>query len=252
MCERALAVALCFVTAAGAMALPARAAAQEGRCIEKLTDAEVASRYQTIEGAFEDEQLHARLWYFGWLSAFAGLATGNAILAGLDTGGHRPRYLVSMVGSALSVLSFTILPRTGLDASFAVRRLRRMPDATLAQRRARLRYAEHLLADSAKRQALGSSLLSQSTGFVWGLGSGLLLGLRYHDTLGAVLLALGSPAINELRVFTGPRASMRAWERYRGTANNCMAPALRELPPETGPSVDLSAGPGRIALTVRW
>lgn len=250
---RALIVILCAATVAFAVMPPARVAAQNVGCIDRLNDAEIDARYQTIYQTFEQEQRPDRLFYYGWITFFSGMTTGSLIFAGLNVNGKAPRYYASAIGSGLSLLSFLVFPRAGLKGAYGARRLRRMPAATIEQRRARLAYAQQLLESSAAHQFLGSNILSHGQGFAYGLGAGLVLGLKYHDTVGALTLALGAPAINEVRAFTSPTRSMRAWEMYRGTADNCMAPTLHDYPPPpTKPIVNLDAGLGRVALTVRW
>lgn len=240
----ALCTALVLLTAAPASA--------QSRCVEQLTDAEVETRYQMIYEAMEGQQTWARWWYFGWLSFFSTLVVTNSVFAAVEFDDARPRYIAGLLGSSLSILSFTVFPRVGLKTAFATRRLDRQPAGTPAERRERLRYAEALLQDTAERQKLGTSFMSHAQGFAWGLGSSLIIGLKYDDTVGALTLAFGSPIINEARALTSPTGSIAAWERYRSAAKHCMAPTLRKRPRPTGPTMDFSAGLRRVRFTLRW
>ncbi|MFW6067920.1 MAG: hypothetical protein ACOC97_06255 [Myxococcota bacterium] len=253
MRARSSVTVLCFVTFSVAVATPDSAAAQTARCIEQLDDDELDARYHTIYRAFEKQQLHGRLWYLGWMTVFTGLTAANVAFAATEFDDARPRAILAAVGSGFSILSLTIFPRTGTWAGWGAKRLRAMPADTIEERRERLRYAEAMLEKSATRQKLGTSFLTHSQGYAWGLFTGLLLGLKYDDTLGALMLALGSPIINELRVLTQPTASIPAWENYRSAAKHCMAPTLRRLPqPNREPRIDISAGPGQVSFGVRW
>ncbi|MFW6051067.1 MAG: hypothetical protein ACODAU_07825 [Myxococcota bacterium] len=231
-----------LAAAPGAMAQPPTA-----RCIEDLTDAEVEARYRTVYRALEAQESHGRWWYFGWLSVFSGLATAQSILAARDVGGARPRHVTGAIGTGLSVVAYTILPRFGLDTAFAARRLRRHPSDTAAERRDRLRYAEALLERTAAAQTQGTGVLAYGQGFAFGLVASLTLGLRYDDTTGALQFALASPAVNGLRVVTAPTGSIRAWESYRHATQPCMAPTLRRRP-----RWHWSVGLGHLAVGVRW
>jgi hypothetical protein len=239
------AVVLAIAVASLGLSRPAAAQTGTERCIEELSDAEVDARYRMVYRAFEAQQTGARLWFFGWLAAFTGLAVGQSLFAAYDVGGNRPRYAAGAIGSGLSVLSFVAFPRTGIKTAFGARRLRQQPSATPQDRRARLLYAEKLLAGDARRQRLGSGILSHGQGFVWGLGAGLVLGLKFEDTVGALILGFSSPFINSLRAGTSPTGSIVAWENYNNAVKSCMAPTLRKQP-----GVQVSAGVGGFRL--RW
>ncbi|MFW5876738.1 MAG: hypothetical protein ACOCXM_08370 [Myxococcota bacterium] len=244
--------AVCFVTAAS-MVSAAPAHAQQERCIEQLNDDEVESRYQKIYRSFEQQQKHGRWWYLGWLSFFTGTIGVNTTLAFLDGGERRPGYIANVIGAGLSLLSFTIFPRTGILSGFGAKRLRAMPAKTSEQRRERLVRAEEMLEKSAFRQKLGTSFLTHAQGYAWGLGAGLVVGLKFDDTLGALTLGLAAPAVNEARALTTPTQSIAAWESYRTGVKHCMASPLRDYPPRpTEPSLDLTAGPGNVSVTLRW
>jgi hypothetical protein len=239
----ALVVAVALVSAG--VARPAAAQTGTERCIEELSDAEVDVRYRMIYRSMEAQQRPARMWFFGWLAVFTGLAVGQSVFAGLDVGGNRARYTTGAIGSGLSLLSFLAFPRTGLKTAFGARWLRKHPSATSEDRRERLLKAEGLLARTANRQALGTSVLAHGQGFIWGLGSALVLGLRFEDTAGALILGFASPFVNSLRVATTPTKSILAWENYRNAVKSCMAPSFRR-----DPKVQVSAGAGGFQL--RW
>lgn len=248
---------LCFVTASSLGSAPP-VHAQQRRCIEQLNDDEVESRYQKIYHSFEQQQKHGRWWYFGWMAFFTGTVGVNTTLAilgdaFLDGGKRRPGYIANAIGAGLSLLSFTIFPRTGILSGFGAKRLRAMPAKTPEQRRERLVRAEEMLETSAFRQKLGTSFLTHAQGYAWGLGAGLVVGLKFDDTVGALTLGLGAPAVNEARVLTTPTQSIAAWESYRAGAKHCMASPLRDYPPRpTEPSLDVTAGPGNVSVTLRW
>jgi hypothetical protein len=219
----------------------------DARCIEELTDAEVDARYRTIYRALAEEERHGKWWYFGWLAIFTSLATAQGVLAGLDVGGQRPRYMAGTIGTGLSVFAYTVFPRFGDETAFAPRRLRRAPASTPEERRARLHLAEKTLERNAGRQQQNTAALAHVQGYAFGLVSSLTLGLGYGDTFGAIQFALASPAINTTRVLTAPTGAIRAWEGYQNATKTCLAPTLRQRP-----TWHWGASLGHVTLALRW
>jgi hypothetical protein len=208
----------------------AAAQAEEARCLDELTEAEVDARYQMIYRAVKAQEKDARWYYFTWMGIFAGLFTGNVLQAVYRVDGVLARHVVGAVGSGLSMSALTIFPRAGLRAAFGTRRLNRQPGGTPAERRQRLVYAERLLERSAGAQYLGAGIPAHGQGVIWGLTTGLLLGLRYDDLQGALVIGLGGVAMNELRIATQPKGSIIAWENYRNATKSCLAPRFRQDP----------------------
>jgi hypothetical protein len=244
---RVVVVAVALTVAGSGLARPAAAQSGSARCVEELSEAEVEARYRTIYRTMKSQEVDARWYYFGWLAIFSGLLAGNVAQAVYKVDGVQARHIVGAVGSGLSIFGMTVFPRAGLRTAFSTRRLRRQPAGTPEERQQRLLYAENMLRRSAGAQYLGGAFPAHGQGVIWGLTSGLLVGRRYNDTQGGLVLGLGGVLLNELRIATQPTASIAAWEDYRTAIKSCMAPTLRQ-----DPKLTVSGGAGGFALRLQW
>lgn len=215
---------------------PSRARADEGRrCLERLTDAEVTVRLRRIERVFDRTRTESRLWYWTWLTTFAGLTTAQLYLVvNTKSPPVRTAYIFGSVGSTAATLQLLIAPFT---PAFAWRRVRSIPDDTPAQRRERLALAERLLEQSARDERRLRSPYRHLAAFAYPFVTAGYLYLRYRDReidrFGGFRLLLwgnllGGFAIPELQTFSSPSTEIVAWEDYLYGSRPCMSPLLRE------------------------
>jgi hypothetical protein len=245
--SRVVVVAIILAVVGAGLARPAAAQSGSARCVEELSEAEVDSRYRMIYRTMEAQEKDARWYYFTWLTIFSGMLAGNIVQAVYRVDGVQARHVVASVGSGLSIFGMTVFPRAGLRTAFSTRRLRRQPSGTVTERQQRLVYAERMLQRSATAQYFGAGFPAHGQGVIWALTSGLLVGKRYDDLQGGLVLGIGGLLLNELRIATQPTGSIAAWENYRTAVKSCMAPALRQDPKFT-----MSAGAGGFGLRLSW
>ncbi len=213
----ALALVLCAQVAfAGPAARVARA--QDATvCADRLSDDEVAFRLRHIEGRFEAGKRRARAWWYSWF-AF-GLASAAATWTFFATSdphtGQRDAGFSNGVGAIalLAQISGMTMP-----PACAPQRLRRLPERTPEERRAKLAEAVRLLRRSAIRQKRLRSIGSHVGPLVWAGINGTYLAVRYDDWFPTTVAFLSPPIFGELRILTLPTQAYYDYEDYRAWA----------------------------------
>jgi hypothetical protein len=198
-----------------------RSAAQDTSEPCDCDDAYVTTRLQRIEQAFVQEQLHARLWWYGWMS-YTLVEGAVGVLKYVRSESNRfdrDLWAVSWVGSYAFAMELAIFP---LVPVYARPRLARMPRNTPQERRQALAYAEKLMARSAAIEHEGRSWTAHLAIGVWSAGTtAFLIGRNYEfgvpattphnrHVLYATSLELAfTVAVAELVIWTQPIASVR-------------------------------------------
>lgn len=211
-----------LIAALALASTPRVALAQDpARCIDRLSDLEIAHRLRWIETRFERHKRHARAWYYGWLSfsvVAAGFSWTRFALADRDDRLTRDSQFISGLG-ALALTG--TMAGMSMTAAFAPQRLARLPRETPEDRRAALVEATRLLRLSARRQRPATRLVSHiAPALVAAVSGSYLLG-RYHDEpakdlVVPVTIAYAFPLIvAEARVWTQPTQAIRDYEQYR-------------------------------------
>lgn len=203
-----------LLSAVLAASTPTRAAAQDAfACVDELSDDQVTRRTEAISREFRAHERHSRVFRFGWLSLFAAFAvTEFAILGPRFEGAQRWNAYISGVGATSAMLQMAALPMPGV---WGRRRIERMPASTPEERRARLRYALHVLEIAANSDRIIHGPLSHASAVVWSVGWGTLLSVKFDEPLTATMAFLGGPVINEARILTAPGWATEAWVRTR-------------------------------------
>jgi hypothetical protein len=248
----------------GCLSVPAsRVSAQDPyHCIEDLTDDEVTYRIRELERELTHRKAWSRAFFYGWTLGFAALISGEI---GIMIRADGARQRATRTGMGISLAGATVSLTQHLAAmfprAFAPQRLRRMPESTPEQRRAKLRYATRTLERGAMRESFQSGVLAHGSGWVWGLGWGTFMMLRFDEykTQGAITL-VGSILVTEARILSMPTLSVRAWDAYRGGACHSlyMPPHVDEDSrfdvdvEDEGPEVQVSAGLGSLGMTVSF
>jgi hypothetical protein len=226
----------------------AAAAAPPARCMETLDDAEVTGRLQWIERLFHRAQRRALGWFWGWFSVHATVAIGGTILAVTDDDElHRDAFAWAASGSAAALILMTTPP---ISSAFLMRRFRRMPDATLAQRRAKLDRSVELLARAAAQEDRGRSWYNHALAMTFSATESFFLGVRHRGRpTASVLNGLGTMAVIEAQLLTTPRGAFRAAIDFEYGSRPCMVDQMRGDP---RPSVELVPAPGGLGIGVSW
>ncbi len=190
-----------------ALLLIAPSARAEGR-----SDAEITRRLAFVERHLESGTAAADRWWYGWYAGYTALTVGQFTIAlAVDDPLARADNVVGAVASSLGVIPLGFFPFTPRTAAAE---LRAYPATTPEERRRKLAAAERLLHAASDVEIQGRSWLTHALGFSVSLASGLVLGLGYHSTRGAVLNSLGGVALTELQIFTQPTAAIDAWRAY--------------------------------------
>lgn len=192
-----------------ALALPAGSvhAQSVDLCVREMTDEQIDEHTRRITGALRDHRRGARLWRFGRLAAYTGIAVGAlAIATGInrDTDDGRARWLGYIgAGTAASVaaarLAFYPMPDV-----WGVRRIERMPTGTREERIAQTRYAEAVLARAGSWQKLMTGTTSYAIAIGWGLAWGTALSIKYDNAFTSALAFVGSPILGIATALTAP------------------------------------------------
>lgn len=179
---------------------------------EGPSDAEVTRRLGFIERHLEASTFAADRWWYGWYAGFTALTVGQFTIAvAITDRDRRPDYVVGAVASSLGVVPRALFPFTPRTAAAS---LRVYPATTPEERRRKLAAAERLLHAASDVEIQGRSWLTHALGLSVSLATGLVLGLGYHSTRGALLDSLGGVALVEAQIFTQPTAAIDAWRAY--------------------------------------
>lgn len=179
---------------------------------DERSDAEVVRRLSFIEQRLESGTAAADRWWYGWYAGYTALTTGQFIIAlNVTDAKSRADYVVGAVASSLGVIPLGFVSFT---PRFAAADLRVYPAKTPEQRRRKLAAAERLLHAASDVELQGRSWITHALGLSVSLATGLVLGLGYHSTRGALLNSLGGVALTELQAFTQPTAAIDAWRAY--------------------------------------
>lgn len=206
-----------------ALALPSVTARAQSvdLCVHEMSDEQIDAHTQLIVGALRDHRQHARLWRFGWLAAYTGIAVGAlAIIAprvDRDTDDGRARWLGYIgAGTAASVaaarLAFYPMPDV-----WGARRIERMPTSTREERIAQTRYAESVLGDAGVWQNLMTGSTSYAMAIGWGLAWGTALSIKYDNAFTSALAFVGSPVLGIATVLTAPSWAAVYSDRVRSS-----------------------------------
>lgn len=196
------------------LADPAEAAA--------LSDAEIDRRLEFLTARLDAGRRHAALWQYGWLGVNAVGGIAPAVQAGFDDGTDRDYDIIEASKGAIGVTYLLVAPMPGRHGADLIRA---MPDATHADRAARLLEAERTLHETALRS-------EQRKQWLVHLGN---LGLNLAG--GIALFALGDPekaglsigvdtAVGEVQILTQPWKPEKDWADYRAFVETGHASAV--------------------------
>lgn len=180
--------------------------APEVDCVAPLDDAAVHLALQRTERDLGRVARRGRAWLVSWLLVNAGFLIGSIVVARNDDGFLREAAIWGAAGSGLTV---GVLYAPPLASIRAPRRLRRARLRGLDERE-RLSLARTLIRDGAESERQASSPIWHAANGAYVLTESLVLGLRYRDETGQVLLnALGTILLAEAQLLSTPRAARR-------------------------------------------
>jgi hypothetical protein len=190
-------------------------------CIEDLSDDEVRYRIDKIEKTFAQGKRKAVGWRIGWSVGSAALATAvttTAIIAARD--GRTPDKFAGAYLAAGGFFASARLLLTPMPGAWGLKRIRRMPDETEAQRRAKLLYATQKLEQNAKIETFNSGPGTVLFSSVYAVVGGTVKAVKWTGSSREVtaLMFILPPVIATSAVLTAPKNARPAWEEYRGLA----------------------------------
>jgi hypothetical protein len=225
-----------------------------------LSDEQVKGRLRFIENALDAGQPGAGTWYYGWLAAHSAGAVAGGILAGshwadtkvegTETVADREFAEGMLVGGAsfaLGVGGFLLDP---FVPATAPRKLRSLPETTSVERLEKLRRAEELLRQCARREKNGRSVTTYLLNAGVNAAAGVVTKTVFHRSWGSALITFaGGEAVSLLTILTQPMRATRDLKRYEsGFAGG--GPPSSSAPAE--PRWSLSVVPGGISFRLEF
>lgn len=190
-----------------------------------LPDEQVKVRLDFITNALNAGQPRAGTWYYGWLAAYSVGAVAGGILAGSHwtdkklEGGEmvldREFAEGMLVGGATFVLGVGGLLIDPFVPATAARKLRPLPETTPMERLEKLRRAEELLRQCARREKNGRSLKTHMLNAGVNAAAGIVTKAAFHQSWGNALITFASgEAVSLLNIFSQPMRATRDLKRY--------------------------------------
>lgn len=180
----------------------------------------VSRRITFIQNRLDMGQTASKRWQYSWMFVHGGSAYLQLGMATTETDKdeENDRY-DNVVGGITSVLAVGDLAIHPLGAWNAADRLRALPENTIEEKKAKLRYAERLLKECADREAYGRSWQTHALAGLVSLAGGAAIAMdrdedddhRYGD--GATFL-LSSMLVAEIQIFTMPTRAVADWNAY--------------------------------------
>jgi hypothetical protein len=195
--------------------------------LRTLSDEQVRERLTFVENALGSAQPRAKAWWYGWI---AGYAAGAAVMGSLaavhwkdvkldsETGelvpdrGFAEDMLVGGATFALGVGGLLIDP---FVPAYSPNRLRAMPEETPEECRLKLREAEEILRECARRERDGRGWLTHLLNLGANAAAGLVTVLAFDRPWSDGLLTFATgEAVSLLNIYTQPRRAVRDLENY--------------------------------------
>ena len=191
------------------------------------SEEQVKARLAFITGALDAGQSRARTWWYGWIAAYSAGAVTMGVLAA--TNWNKPAVETfapvpepdrgfaqdMLVGSATFALGVAGLLIDPFVPATAARKLRPLPEATSMERLAKLRRAEELLRQCARREKDGRSLKTHLMNAGVNAAAGVVTAAAFKRpwTDGLITFATGE-AVSLLNIFTQPMRATRDLKKY--------------------------------------
>jgi hypothetical protein len=198
--------------------------AQENRA---LSDEQVKEQLSFIEGALYSAQPRAKTWWIGWIS---GYSAGAVVMGGLAATHWNDRKFDPvtqrkvpdrgfaedmLVGSATFALGVGGLIIDPFVPAYGPNRLRAMPERTSEERRLKLRKAEELLRECARRERDGRGWLTHLLNLGANAAAGLVTVWAFDRPWSDGLLTFATgEAVSLLNIYTQPRRAVIDLRNY--------------------------------------
>ncbi len=190
-----------------------------------LSDEQVKERLGFITNALDAGQPRARTWWYGWIAAYSAGAVAGGILAGTHWSDQKLQgaemvpdrafaegMLVAGATCALGVVGLVMDP---FSPATAARKLRPLPESTSSERLAKLKRAEELLQECARREKSGRSPTTHMLNLGVNAAAGIVTKAALHQSWGSALITfMSGEAVSLLNIFTQPMRATRDLKKY--------------------------------------
>jgi hypothetical protein len=240
------------------LAGPLKARAQStplDQCVDRLDDRQVSQLLSFTEQSLRDQRLGSSLWYGGWMAFnLANVAIGAWRIATVDEQVEKDGWMLASAGAGIFVLIGAVLPPPGLYANL---RLGRMPAASPAQRRDKLRKAFALLQRANEFELRNTSWLTHVGGWFYSAASTAYMYLHnlHAEDMRSVHISswvqFASTVVGaELTIWTVPRKARRDLAHVR--QYGCPEPRITRRDAPTSPSLSIGAAGSYLGLRLRF
>ena len=178
-----------------------------------LPDSLVKERIQVIQRMLDEGKRNANLWWYGWVTAYGAAAiTQGAIWIASDKLATRQDMALGVLTDLLGMGGQIIAP---MVPGYAPGRLENIPGGTPEENAMKLREAEKLLEESAKREKEGRSWKIHVLDGAVNLGCGVIMWFGFDRTFlqGMENVALNQ-AVCEIQIFTQPTRAIKDYKTY--------------------------------------
>jgi hypothetical protein len=192
-----------------------------------LSDKQVKARLAFVADALNAGQPRAKTWWYGWIAGYSAGAVTMGVLAATNWNkpvvetfapvpepdrGFAQDMLVGSATFALGVAGLLIDP---FVPATAARKLRPLPEGTPMERLEKLRRAEELLRQCARREKDGRSLKTHLMNAGVNAAAGVVTAAAFKRpwTDGLITFATGE-AVSLLNIFSQPMRATRDLKRY--------------------------------------
>jgi hypothetical protein len=172
---------------------------------------EISRRIAFLEQRLEDSRTHGQIWFWSWLAINGGSMVGNGIVAATRRQhDDRVNYGTGAVLGAIGVADLFLRP---LEARYGADPIRGLPEATRAQKLAKLRQAEDQLRRNALRAEQRHQVLPYAGNAVLALAAGLVVGL-WGERGSGIQTGISTLAGGALNILTQPGPPEQDWQSY--------------------------------------
>jgi hypothetical protein len=226
------------------------------------SDEQVKARLAFITGALNAGQPGAKRWWYGWVAGYSAGAVAMGVLAATNWNkplvetfapvpepdrGFAQDMLVGGATFALGVAGLLIDP---FVPATAPRKLAPLPEATPMERLAKLRRAEELLRQCARREKDGRSLKTHLMNAGVNAAAGVVTAAAFKRpwTDGLITFATGE-AVSLLNIFSQPMRATRDLKRYEAGYPGNDGASLTAQPERTW---SLGVWPGGLSFRLQF
>lgn len=179
----------------------------------QLPDSIVKERIQVIQRMLDGGKRNANLWWYGWIATYGAAAiTQGTIWIASDKLATRQDMALGVLTDLLGMGGQIISP---MVPGYAPARLENIPGGTPEENVLKLREAEKLLEESAKREKEGRSWKIHVLDGAVNLGCGFIMWFGLDRTFleGIENVALNQ-AVCEIQIFTQPTRAIKDYKTY--------------------------------------